>query len=101
MQIRSPNDYISSFAKLGETQLSALCAISNIPWVMSSPNKKIPNMHIISMENIETFDEYRNLHVKTDALLLSDIFQNFRKLCYQHRETGGFYLRTLSLGKLV
>ena len=32
----------------------------------------------------ETFEDYHNLYLKSDVLLLSDVFENFRKTSIEH-----------------
>ena len=80
-----PYDYMDSFNKFNETQL---------------PNKKdffsiLNNEHISHEQynhaqnvwktfNIKTMGDYHDLYLKSDILLLADVFENFRKTCLQY-----------------
>ena len=80
-----PYDYMDSFNKFNETQL---------------PNKKdffsiLNNEHITHEQynhaqniwktfNIKTMGDYHDLYLKSDILLLADVFENFRKTCLQY-----------------
>ena len=80
-----PYDYMDSFKKFNEAQL---------------PNKKdffsiLSNEHITHEQynhaqnvwntfNLKTMGDYHDLYLKSDTLLLADIFENFRKTCLQY-----------------
>ena len=34
--------------------------------------------------DLKTMGEYHNLHLKSDIILLADVFENFRKTCMQY-----------------
>ena len=42
---------------------------------------------------IKKLDEYSNFHLKSNTLLLSDVFGNFRKMCLKafHLDVGYFF----------
>ena len=80
-----PYDYMDSFIKFNDTQL---------------PNKKdffsiLNNEHITHEQynhaqnvwktfNLKTMGDYHDLYLKSDILLLADVFENFRKTCLQY-----------------
>ena len=82
-----PYDHMDSFDRFNETQL---------------PNKKdffsiLNNEHITHEQynhaqnvwktfNIKTMGDYHDLYLKSDILLLADVFENFRKTCLQYYE---------------
>ena len=39
---------------------------------------------ICSRFNIKTLGEYHDLYLKSDVLLLSDVFENFKETCFQY-----------------
>ena len=78
-----PYDYMNSFEKFNQTELSAMKQFYSI----------LNNQHITNDEydhakkawnafNIETMGEYHDLCLKSDVLLLADVFENLRKTCY-------------------
>ena len=90
-----PYDYISSFDKLYDTEL---------------PNKalfysKLNNSHISTNDykqaktvwkrfNCKTLLDYHNVYLKSDVLLLSDIWNNFREICYENYNLDCCYYYT-------
>ena len=80
-----PYDYISSYNKLNDTKLPNKkyfywklnkCNISNED---SNQAKTVWNRF-----NCKTLLDYHNYYLKSDVLLLSDIRENFRNVCYNN-----------------
>ena len=80
-----PNDFMDSFEKFNQKELP------NKDQFYSIPN----NQHITDDEydhakkvwktfNIKTMEEYHDLYLVSDVLLLADVFENFRKTCMQY-----------------
>ena len=80
-----PYDYMDSFGKFNDKQLpqkekfySILTdeAISDMQYQHA---QKVWNTF-----NMRTMAEYHDLYLKSDILLLADVFENFRKTCHQY-----------------
>ena len=80
-----PYDYVSSFKKLSETQLPP-----KEKFYSQLNDEEISDddyQHAINVWNTfdcKTIRDYHNLYLKTDVLLLADVFENFRKTCLKH-----------------
>ena len=84
-----PYDYVSSMEKLSETQLPPKEEF------YSKLNDEDINdddyQHAINVWNTfecKTIRDYHDLYLKSDVLLLSDVFENFRKTCLYHYNLG-------------
>ena len=80
-----PYDYISSFDKLYESKLPPQNAFYSRLY-----NKKCSNEDYLqakkvwSVFNCETMLDYHNVYLKSDVLLLADIWENFRSCCFKN-----------------
>ena len=80
-----PYDYMDSFEKFNKTELPTKKEFYSI-----LNNEDITNddyCHAQKVWNtfqLQTMGEYHNLYLKSDILLLSDVFENFRKTCLQY-----------------
>ena len=77
-----PYDYMDSFSKFNDTELPkredfySLLTDENISEDAYSHAKDVWNTF-----NLRNMGEYHDLYLKTDILLLVDVFENFRKTC--------------------
>ena len=80
-----PYDYMDSFDKLNETKLPSkdnFFSIMNNEHMSEEDYKHAENVwNTFSLENI---GQYHNLFLKSDILILADVFENFRKICMQY-----------------
>ena len=77
-----PYDYMDSFSKFNDTELPhrekfySLLTDENISEDAYSRAENVWNTF-----NLQNMGEYHDLYLKTDILLLTDVFENFRKTC--------------------
>ena len=80
-----PYSYITNFNIFGETQLPPPSAFYNdITEEDISPDEYQHALTVWNEFNIQDLGEYHDLYVKTDVLLLADVFENFRRLCQDY-----------------
>ena len=80
-----PYDYVSSIEKLSETQLppkEEFYSKLNDEDITDDDYKHAKN--VWNTFKCKTIRDYHNLYLKSDVLLLSDVFENFRKTCLKH-----------------
>lgn len=75
-------DYMDSWSKLNETQLPTKDEFySKLTESHISDKDYEHAVNVWDAFNIKTLSEYSDLYMKTDILLLADVFQNFRDTC--------------------
>ena len=90
-----PYDYVSSLDKLSETQLPP-----KEEFYSRLNDEDITDedyQHAINVWNTfgcKTIRDYHDLYLKSDVLLLADVFENFRKTCLKHYKLGSAHYYT-------
>ena len=79
-----PYDYMDSFEKFKEKlpPKEEFYSILNDEHITDEDYKHVKN--IWDKFKIKTMGEYHDLYLKTDVLLLADVFENFRKTCLEY-----------------
>ena len=80
-----PYDYMDSFSRFNETSLpSRKYFYSILNDTNISEEEYSHAKDVWSAFNIRNLGEYHDLYLKTDVLLLADVFENFRNTCLQY-----------------
>ena len=80
-----PYDYMDSFDRFNETKLPVqqdFYSILNNEHISDEQYKHAQN--VWDTFNLKTMGDYHDLYLKSDILLLTDVFENFRKTCLQY-----------------
>ena len=80
-----PYDYMDSFNRFNEAQLPKkqdFYSILNNEHISDEQYKHAQN--VWDTFNLKTMGDYHDLYLKSDILLLADVFENFRKTCLQY-----------------
>ena len=80
-----PYDYMSSFERLGETCLPPIeCFYSKLNDKGISTEDYAHARLVWDIFEMKTMRDYHDLYLKTDVLLLADVFEEFRNVCLKH-----------------
>ena len=80
-----PYDYMDSFKKFNKTELPTkeeFYSILSGEHITDEDYQHSKN--VWNTFNLKSMGEYHNLYLKSDILLLADVFENFRKTCLQY-----------------
>lgn len=95
-----PYKYMDSFAWFDEPSLPAInCFYSTLTDTIISDTDYEHARQVFEAFNCQTLGDYHDLHLKSDILLLADVFENFRAICleYYQLDPGHFYTFTGSI----
>ena len=82
-----PYEYVTNESKFIETQLPAREHFYSTLTESSVTDDDYAHANTVwSSFNMRTFGEYHDLYLKTDVLLLADVFENFRNMSLQYYE---------------
>ena len=80
-----PYDYMDSFERFNETQLpSKDDFFSQLTQDAITDEQYCHATKVWGTFNLQTMGDYHDLYLKSDILLLADVFENFRSTCLQY-----------------
>ena len=80
-----PYDYVSSIDKLKESKLPTKEAFYSKLYDEEISYEDYQHaINVWNSFNCQTLQDYHDLYLKSDVLLLADVFENFRKTCLKH-----------------
>ena len=77
-----PYDYVSSVERFSETQNSEFYSRLNDADISDADYQHALN--VWNRFQCQTIRDYNDLYLKSDVLLLADVFESFRKTCFRH-----------------
>ena len=87
-----PYEYMNSFKKFSEDKLPDRCKFfSSLKDVCISEKDYLKANNIWNVFKMNTMGDYHDLYLKTDVLLLADVFEKFKYML------GSLWIRSLSL----
>ena len=90
-----PYDYMNDYDRLSETKLPSIEDFySRLNDENISPEDYTHAQNVWSHFNCKTMRDYHDLYLKSDVLLLADVFENFRDLCLENYKLDPAYYYT-------
>ena len=90
-----PYDYMDGFDRLSETKLPS---IKDFYSMLNDEHISLKDythaQNVWNHFNCETMRDYHDLYLKSDVLLLADVFENFRDLCLENYKLDPAYYYT-------
>ena len=90
-----PYDYMNGYDKLSETKLPSIEDFySKLNDENISPEDYTHAQNVWDHFNCKTMRDYNDIYLKSDVLLIADVFENFRDLCLENYKLDPAYYYT-------